>query len=128
MLPHSICKISGYANVELFPFFDNIDPPGIQICPLKVVKPEYIESPPEQEGFLYNGSPGRTRTADQVVTSALIFLPGLDYLITRPENWAEGVGRFPSDFSRRVRAEALVSAPSLNCDNSGLGSGLPCSA
>ena len=69
MLPHSICKISGYANVELFPFFDDIDPPGIQICPLKVVKPDYIKSPPEQEGFLYNGSPGRTRTADQMVNS-----------------------------------------------------------
>jgi hypothetical protein len=64
MLPHSICKISGYANVELFPFFDDIDPPGIQIFPLKVVKPEYIESPPEQEGFLYTGSPGRNPAGD----------------------------------------------------------------
>jgi hypothetical protein len=35
--------------------------------------------------FLISGSPGRTRTADQVVTSALAFLPGLDYLITRPK-------------------------------------------
>lgn len=29
------------------------------------------------------GSPGRTRTCDQPVTSAPVFRPGLDYLITR---------------------------------------------
>jgi len=34
--------------------------------------------------------------------------------------WAEGVGRFPSGFTRRVRAEALVSAPSLDSDYPGL--------
>jgi hypothetical protein len=70
MLPHSVCKISGYANVELFPFLDNIDPPGIQICPLKVVKPEYIESPPVQEGFLYNCSPGRNPAGGGTSASA----------------------------------------------------------
>jgi len=34
-------------------------------------------------------------------------------------------GASPPSLSRRVRAEALVSAPSLNNDNPGLGSGLP---
>jgi len=29
------------------------------------------------------GSPGRTRTCDQPVTSAPVFQPGLDYLFTR---------------------------------------------
>ena len=72
-----------------------------------------------------SGSPGRTRTADQVVTSALIFLPGLDYLITRPKTGLRVSGASPPGFARRVRAEALVSAPSLNNGNSGLGSGLP---
>jgi hypothetical protein len=49
------------------------DPTGFRTnnCPLKF-------------SGLNSGSPGQTRTADQVVTSALIFLPGLDYLITRP--------------------------------------------
>ena len=42
------------------------------------------------------GSPGRTRTANLLVTSAPGFLPGLDYLFTRPASIAgEGVGRFP---------------------------------
>jgi len=30
------------------------------------------------------GSPGRTRTCNLVVTSAPAFLPGSDYLFTRP--------------------------------------------
>ena len=34
-------------------------------------------------------------------------------------------GASPPSLPRRVRAEALVSAPSLNSDSSGLGSGLP---
>jgi len=34
-------------------------------------------------------------------------------------------GASPPEFTRRVRAEALVSAPSLNSHYSGLGSGLP---
>ena len=42
-----------------------------------------------------NGSPGQTRTADQVVTSALIFLPGLDYLITRPKTGLRVSGASP---------------------------------
>ena len=33
--------------------------------------------------FVWIGSPGRTRTCDQPVTSAPIFQPGLDYLFTR---------------------------------------------
>jgi hypothetical protein len=33
--------------------------------------------------FAWIGSPGRTRTCDQPVTSAPIFQPGLDYLFTR---------------------------------------------
>jgi hypothetical protein len=37
-------------------------------------------------------------------------------------------GASPPSFSRRVRAEALVSAPSLNSYGLGLGSGLPFSA
>ena len=37
-----------------------------------------------------SGSPGGTRTPDQVVTSALTFLPGLDYLITPPLPEREG--------------------------------------
>jgi hypothetical protein len=41
------------------------------------------------------GSPGQTRTADQVVTSALIFLPGLDYLITRPKTGLRVSGASP---------------------------------
>ena len=61
------------------------------------------------------GSPGQTRTADQVVTSALAFLPGLDYLITRPQKIGLRMsGASPPSLARRVRAEALVSAPSLN--------------
>ena len=32
---------------------------------------------------LDGGSPGRTRTCDQPVTSAPVFQPGLDYLFTR---------------------------------------------
>jgi site-specific DNA recombinase len=45
--------------------------------------------------FIQNGSAGRTRTYDQPVTSVPVFLPGSDYLITRPERAAqgEGVGR-----------------------------------
>jgi hypothetical protein len=33
--------------------------------------------------FVWIGSPGRTRTCDQPVTSAPVFQPGLDYLFTR---------------------------------------------
>jgi hypothetical protein len=33
--------------------------------------------------FVKSGSPGGTRTPDQLVTSAPTFLPGLDYLIIR---------------------------------------------
>ena len=33
--------------------------------------------------FVWFGSPGRTRTCDQPVTSSPIFQPGLDYLFTR---------------------------------------------
>ena len=33
--------------------------------------------------FVWTGSPGRSRTCDQPVTSAPIFQPGLDYLFTR---------------------------------------------
>src|SRR5918992_1593076 len=33
--------------------------------------------------FVKSGSPGGTRTPDQLVTSAPAFLPGLDYLIIR---------------------------------------------
>ena len=33
--------------------------------------------------FVWIGSPGRSRTCDQPVTSAPIFQPGLDYLFTR---------------------------------------------
>jgi hypothetical protein len=44
-----------------------------------------------------NGSPGRTRTANLLVTSAPGFLPGLDYLITRPPGGARvsGASRIP---------------------------------
>jgi len=35
--------------------------------------------------MLQTGSSGRTRTCNLVVTRALEFLPGLDYLITRSE-------------------------------------------
>ena len=41
-----------------------------------------------------NGSSGRTRTCNLVVTSAPESLLGLDYLITRPDK-GEGAGRFP---------------------------------
>jgi len=45
--------------------------------------------------FVWIGSPGRTRTCDQPVTSAPIFQPGLDYLFTRlQEHTGEGVGRY----------------------------------
>ena len=36
--------------------------------------------------FVWIGSPGRTRTCDQPVTSAPVFQPGLDYLFTRLQN------------------------------------------
>jgi hypothetical protein len=44
-----------------------------------------------------NGSSGRTRTCNLVVTSAPKFLLGLDYLFTRPVIRAEGAGRFPQN-------------------------------
>ena len=46
------------------------------------------------EAELEAGSPGGTRTPDQLVTSALTFLPGLDYLITRRLTIMTGVGRY----------------------------------
>jgi len=46
-----------------------------------------------------NGSSGRTRTCNLVVTSAPKFLLGLDYLFTRPVIRAEGAGRFPRNYS-----------------------------
>ena len=36
--------------------------------------------------FVWIGSPGRTRTCDQPVTSAPVFQLGLDYLFTRLQN------------------------------------------
>ena len=46
-----------------------------------------------------NGSPGRTRTCNLLVTRAPGFLPGLDYLFTRPsQEEGEGVGRFPRPY------------------------------
>ena len=38
-----------------------------------------------------SGSPGGTRTPDQLVTSALTFLPGLDYLIIRVKRMSGAV-------------------------------------
>jgi hypothetical protein len=44
--------------------------------------------------LVWTGSPGRTRTCDQPVTSAPAFQLGLDYLFTRLQKIAgEGVGR-----------------------------------
>ena len=51
-----------------------------------------------------NGSSGRTRTCNLVVTSAPKFLLGLDYLFTRPAIRAEVAGRFPRRHSSAVRA------------------------
>ncbi len=45
----------------------------------------------------FSGSPGRTRTANLVVTSAPEFLLGLDYLFTRPGCSGVGCRALPPD-------------------------------
>jgi len=75
-----------------------------------------------------NGSPGRTRTCNLLVTRAPGFLPGLDYLFTRPsrEGRARVSGASPAPHGRTrmgggVRARALVSAPSPPIRRTGKG-------
>jgi len=38
MLTHPVNKVGGYTNIKLFLFLDDVNPPDIQIGPLKVVK------------------------------------------------------------------------------------------
>ena len=38
MLTHPVNKVGSYTNVELPLFFDDVNPPNIQISPLKLVK------------------------------------------------------------------------------------------
>ena len=58
------------------------------------------------------GSPGRTRTANLVVTSAPEFLLGLDYLFTRPKLLGLGCRALPPDnVWRTSRSSSLCTFP-----------------
>ena len=57
---------------------------GRKEAPVSIVGENKRGTPQSEVPLLvWIGSPGRTRTCDQPVTSAPVFQPGLDYLFTR---------------------------------------------